>query len=236
MPDHLFARPLYLQLRDTMAERIASGEWKPGRAVPSEVDLAREFGVSQGTVRKALELLKSEGLVTRQQTRGTFMHSPQGLADRFNNLCLTNDVAVRCEASTLDIIMAEASEGKCARLQLVTGDQVYRISRIGSHKGRAFMNECASLPADLFPRLAERTLRSHRLVEIAQDYCVLLGKGEERVFLGKCSPSAAEALSLAEGTHVLMLDRVIWTHDGRPAEWRRAQCVLDGMYYKAHLG
>ena len=49
MPKRFFNPPLYLQLRDTLAERIASGEWKPGRGVPSEVDLAREFGVSQGS-------------------------------------------------------------------------------------------------------------------------------------------------------------------------------------------
>jgi GntR family transcriptional regulator len=73
------------------------------------------------------------------------------------------------------------------------------------------------------------------LVDIAQAYSVLLGKGEERVFVGMCSPSAAEALNLAEGTHVQMLDRVISTHNGRPAEWRRAECVLDGMYYRVRL-
>jgi len=233
MPDRFFNPPLYLQLRDTLAERIASGEWKPGRGIPSELDLAREFGVSQGTVRKALKLLESECLVTRRQDM--FMRGSQDLADRFNNFRLPNDAAARFEASTLEVVMAEASEVECARLQLVKGDQVYRISRICSHMGRAFMNECASLPAALFPQLAERNLPSHRLVEIAQGYCVLLGKGEVRVSLGTCSPSAAEALNLAEGTHVLMLDRVVWTHDGRPAEWCRAECILDEMHYKVYL-
>ena len=48
-------RPLYLQLRDALAERIAGGDWKPGNAIPNESDLAREFGVSTGTMRKALD-------------------------------------------------------------------------------------------------------------------------------------------------------------------------------------
>jgi len=156
-----------LQLRDTLAGRIASAEWKPGRSVPSDIDLAREFGGSQGTVRKALRLLESEQLVTRRQDRGTFMKGFQDLAGRFNNIRLTNYAAARCETSTLDVIMAEASEGECARLQLVKDDRLYRISRNCSHMGRAFMNECASMPAALFPQLAERTLPSHRLVEVA---------------------------------------------------------------------
>lgn len=51
-------RPLYLQVRDFLAERIARGEWKPGAAIPNEGDLAREFGISTGTIRKALDLLE----------------------------------------------------------------------------------------------------------------------------------------------------------------------------------
>jgi GntR family transcriptional regulator len=235
MPDRFFTRPIYLQLRDTLAERIASGEWKPGHRIPNEVDLGREFGVSQGTMRRALELLESELVITRRQGRGTFVNGSQDLPNRFNNFHLANGAAARCEESTLDIVRAEAGDGECARLQLMKGDQVYRIRRICSSLSRTFMIECASLPVALFPQLVERALPSHRLVDIAQAYSVLLGKGEERVFVGMCSPSAAEALNLAEGTHVQMLDRVIWTHNGRPAEWRRAECVLDGMYYRVRL-
>src|SRR4051812_41587123 len=53
--NHFSTRPLYLQLRDALAERVAGGEWRPGAAIPNEGDLAREFGVSAGTMRKALD-------------------------------------------------------------------------------------------------------------------------------------------------------------------------------------
>ena len=236
MPERFCIQPLYLQLRDALAERIASGEWKSGDIIPNEVDLARELGVSQGTVRRSLDLLESEHVVTRRQGRGTFVNDPDSQAYRFNNFRLANGAAAPTDASTLDIVMAEASDSECARLQLITGDQVYRISRIRSHLGRAFMIEGASLPAALFPQLVERALQSHRLVEIAQAYSLLLGNAEERILIGTCSPLAAEALNLAPGTPVLILDRVIKTRNGRPAEWRRAECVLNGMHYKAHLG
>ena len=72
----LSTRPIYLQLRDALAERIASGEWKPGSAIPNEGDLAREFGVSAGTMRKALSLLEDEHLITRRQGRGTYVNDP----------------------------------------------------------------------------------------------------------------------------------------------------------------
>ena len=84
----LSTKPIYQQLRDLLAERIAKGEWKPGAIIPNEGDLAREFGVSAGTMRKALSLLENEHLITRRQGRGTFVNDPvaEGLADRFCNI------------------------------------------------------------------------------------------------------------------------------------------------------
>lgn len=65
--------PLYQQITETLAARIAAGEWPPGAALPSEAALARDLDVSQGTLRKALGQLAAEGLVTRRQGRGTFI-------------------------------------------------------------------------------------------------------------------------------------------------------------------
>jgi DNA-binding transcriptional regulator YhcF (GntR family) len=65
--------PLYTQVQDRMRERISTGEWKPNMAIPNEGDLAREFGVSSGTMRKALDALEAEGFLSRKQGRGTFV-------------------------------------------------------------------------------------------------------------------------------------------------------------------
>ena len=75
-------RPLYLQLHDAPTERVASGQWKPRQALPNEGELAREFDVSVGTMRKALDLMEAERLVTRRQGRGTFGERPHGPRSR----------------------------------------------------------------------------------------------------------------------------------------------------------
>jgi Bacterial regulatory proteins, gntR family len=66
----LLNRPLYLQVRDVIIERIGKGEWKPGSALPNEGDLARQFGLSTGTLRKALDHLEAERVLTRRQGCG----------------------------------------------------------------------------------------------------------------------------------------------------------------------
>ena len=112
-------RPLYLQVRDDLAQRIATGAWKPGHTLPNEIELAQEVGVSSGTMRRSLDLLESEHLVTRRQGRGTFVNDPgsQDLAHRFDNIHLANGTRVEGEVRTLDIASAEASGHECSRLK-----------------------------------------------------------------------------------------------------------------------
>ena len=66
-------RPLYRQVYDILVRKIAEGAWKPGEMLPSEQALARELGVSHGTVRKVLDALTAENLLLRRQGKGTFV-------------------------------------------------------------------------------------------------------------------------------------------------------------------
>jgi len=65
--------PLYQQIKVLILQSLQSGEWKPGDVIPSEMDLAARFRVSQGTVRKAIDELAAENLVVRRQGKGTFV-------------------------------------------------------------------------------------------------------------------------------------------------------------------
>src|SRR3954469_23148906 len=68
-------RPLYEQIKILLTQSLVSGEWKPGEAIPSEIELASRFRVSQGTVRKAIDELAAENIVVRRQGKGTFVAS-----------------------------------------------------------------------------------------------------------------------------------------------------------------
>ena len=225
-------RPLYLQVRDALAGRIAAGEWKPETAVPNENDLAREFGVSPGTMRKALDLLEAEALVTRRQGRGTFVNDPASpkLATRYDNLRAPNGERVVGEITIVDATTGPADHVERMRLRLKDEQNVCRIKRIRTHSAQTYLNEQTLLPEAMFPGLAGTELCSRGIVTIANAYGVLLGGSVECISLGTASQSTAEVLSVDEGSPVFVLDRVIETRDGRPAEWRRAECKGD-MHY-----
>ena len=195
-------RPLYLQLRDALAERIASGEWKPGSAIPNESDLAREFGVSAGTMRKALDLMEAERLLTRRQGRGTFVNdqSSDELAARFSNIrgarrqprLRPGQVGAR---SPRDRPTSWSARG-CG-----CGPTTASIASIacGTTRARSSWSRTRRCRPRCFQAWRKRAAVADRIIVLAQEYGMLLGKAEERVSLGQASPAVAQTLGVAAG-------------------------------------
>ena len=71
--DPLSATPVYVQVADILRARIQAGELLPDRPVPSESQLEQEFGIARGTARKAVALLREEGLVVTVKGRGSYV-------------------------------------------------------------------------------------------------------------------------------------------------------------------
>jgi GntR family transcriptional regulator len=231
----LSTRPLYLQLRDALVERIATGKWKSGKLIPNEGDLAREFGVSLSTMRRALDVMEDELLIVRQQGRGTFVNDPasDGLLNRFSKLCGTDGKPLIGRVETSNVTEGRANEAECLRLQLSDQDAVWRMCRTRFHNDQVLMREEVSLPAKLFPDMDDRG--ANRIVALAQQHGLLLGEAQERISMGAASREAAETLNLAQGSPVIVLDRVVHTIHGQPAEWRVGQCHLAAHYYLASI-
>ena len=129
--DRFSKKPMYVQLRDVLAERISAGAWKPGAVIPNESDLAREFSVSAGTMRKALDLMEAERLLTRRQGRGTFVNDQASdeLSLRFSSLRAANGDHLDGQTKTTQVGEDSANELERLRLQLGLHDRIYRIHR-----------------------------------------------------------------------------------------------------------
>jgi GntR family transcriptional regulator len=231
-------RPLYLRIRDALVERVSSGEWKPGATLPNEAELARAFGVSVGTVRKALDCMEAERLLTRRQGRGTFVqdHASVEMAGRFDNIRAANGEPIETDVRETAISEDAANALECERLAMPRSHRVYRIRRVHLYNGRPLLVDEAIVPAELFPGLAEKDEVPQRIVVLAQQYGLLLGRAEERVSAGVADAAVAAALGLADGSVVLRMDRVVFALDGRRIEWRTRFCHLaGGGYYLATM-
>src|SRR6476620_5182281 len=127
--------PLYQQIKTLILQSLQSGEWKPGEAIPSEMDLAARFRVSQGTVRKAIDELAAENLVVRRQGKGTFVatHAEQHVQYRFLKLMPDSgdrDSEGPAQRTVLECKRMRATAEVARSLALRSGDPVVQVRRI----------------------------------------------------------------------------------------------------------
>jgi GntR family transcriptional regulator len=236
IPDDAPLRPLYAKVREQLIERIRSGEWKPGQLIPNEFEVADLFGVSQGTARKAIAALAAEGLVIRQQGRGTFVveHTPAHVLYRFFNIFDDKNVQVIPDSRGATVAMAKASPQERAALILATTADVIRITRVRTREGRPFICETISLPARLFPGLVELPVLPNTLYDVFQkSFGVLMLRTDDRISAAAADATTAAVLAIAVGTPLLKIDRIGFGLDGRPIEWRVSHCHLAGAHYLA---
>lgn len=229
-------RPLYAQVRDQLIERIRSGIWKPGQLIPNEFEIASEFGVSQGTARKAIEGLAGERLVLRRQGRGTFVveHTPAHVLFRFFNIADETGAPVTPDSTQIHAEVAPATGEERKRLGLDAGDEVIRITRVRTRETIPFIAETIALPAKLLPGLVDLPVIPNTLYDLFQkSYGILTMRTDDRLTAVAADTEAAAKLAVAPGTPLLRIDRTAYSLDDRPIEWRVSLCHLENAHYIA---
>jgi GntR family transcriptional regulator len=238
LPDRDGDRPLYAQVRERLIERIRSGEWKPGQLIANEFEIAAEFGVSQGTARKAIGDLASEGLVVRRQGRGTFVASHDEERILFQFFRMVSDGGVRRfpESRTISVSIAKADELASKRLGIGLKESVVAIERVRSLDGRPCIHEKIVLPRALFPRIERiKDLPNNLYALYSVKYGVTIARGSESLKAVAADARQVELLETGMGEPILLIDRVALGVDGTRAEWRRSLCRTDQSHYLSDL-
>ena len=235
-------QPLYLQIKSLLERSLESGEWAPAEAIPSEHDLARRFGVSQGTVRKAIQALAADNLVVRRQGKGTFVatHTEEKSSSfRFLRIRRNDGVDEYPGSRLLDVRRAKASAEVARRLDLKAGDGVILLRRILEFGGAPVVLDDITLPAGLFRGLTKarfETYRGSMYGFFETEFGVRILSAEEKLRAVAADRTSARLLGVATGTPLLAVDRITLTYGDRPVEWRRGLCVTKRHHYFNRLG
>jgi GntR family transcriptional regulator len=249
MPKHIAAsetgaanpsRPLYAQVRDTLFERIKSGSLRPGEELGSEFELAAELGVSQGTVRKALEVLRAEQLLVRQQGRGTFVaeQTPASVLFRYFNIFDNTDQQVLPDSRDVRVSAGLAGVDVQTRLHVAPGTDIIRITRVRTwrrwiNEVTPFISETIILPRAVFPGLEYLSPMPNTLYDLFQSrYSITVTHIDERITPVAAPPWVADQLRVEVGTLLLLIDRTTYSLGGTIVEWRVSYCHTDGCYYR----
>ena len=232
--------PLYRQIKNLILQGLASGEWRPGEAIPSEAELAVRFNVSQGTVRKAIDEMAAENLVVRKQGKGTFVasHNDPRAFFRFLRVVPDKGGVVVPQSVPLECWRAKAGQEAARILDIPLGASINIVRRLLKFDGKPVVLDEIYLPGDVFHGLSLEILQNNQdsLYTLFETrFGVRMIRAEERIRAVAADRASAEPLQVDEGSPLLSVERVTYTYADKPVEWRRGLYATAEHYYLNEL-
>ncbi len=213
--------PIYMQLAHRLRQQIDDGGISAGEALPSERDLCDIMGASRVTVRKAIELLIEEGLLSRRQGSGTYV-TPRIQAPGSFLSSFSEDAEARGESTDtiwMMKVIAVATDDEAKILELKPGSNVARLSRVRMAGGEPLAIENAVVPAEMLPDIGDLGNSLYQALDQRGNRPVT---GQQKIRAALAGPTEAGLLSIPEKTEILRIERLTRRADGRPVELTRS--------------
>jgi GntR family transcriptional regulator len=235
--------PLYRQIKQMLILRLQQGEWQPGETIPSEMDLADRFHVSQGTIRKAIDELASENVLIRRQGVGTFVatHTNETVQYRFLKLMPDEQESISKSSSERKIIHFQetlANESVAQALKILAHEAVFCLSRVLSFAGVATILEEIWLPKHSFINLSAEKINNYHGPMYAffeTQFNVKMLRAEEKIKAVLPSLEQANHLKITVATPLLCVERTAYTYNNLPMEFRKGLYLTTHCHYKNEL-
>ena len=235
----LSPQPLYVQIKDTLRERILNGTYAPHSQMPSEHELCALFGVSRITVRQALGDLQKEGLVFRLHGKGTFVSKPKA----FQNVTSLQGFAEAMSSMGYEIVnqlrsfrIIKADRHVAQRLNLPEGAPVAEIHRVRMLNREPVSLELTWVPEALGKRLANADLATRDIFLILENDCgVPLGHADVSIDAILADDDIARALRVEDGSPVLRIERLTHDASGNPLDYEYLYFRGDAFQYRLRV-
>ena len=231
--------PLYQRLKDAFAARIARGEWRPGEAIPPEADLAVEYGVALGTVRKAIDGLVQQGLIDRRQGRGTFVRRVDFTNSLFRFFRHTKGgEPMRPTGRLLGRRVASAGKRAGQALAVAPDTEVLWMTRLRLADDKPLMVDDIALPLDRFQPLVALPVEAfsgllYPLYE--REAGQVIARAKEHLSLARADAATAKRLGIALGDPVVAIDRTAFGYDGTALEFRHSYASAERFSYDIEI-
>lgn len=229
--------PLYEQVKRQISELILVGAWAPGDVLPGEVQMAAQFGVAVGTVRRALQDLVAEGLVMRRRKTGTVVtgrtpHHSLRLFFQYFRLHGMDGSLLRSDTVTIDCIDRLANDVDREKLDLKVADRVIEVTRVRKIDGRRIMHETMALPASRVPDFPPVSALPPLLyLFLLEHYGIRIAAVRESIWADIATLQDAKMLDMNGVQAVMVIDEVAYDQSGTPTIHAVHRAVTDQHRY-----
>lgn len=237
--DRQSAHPVYAQLADAIRQQISEGVYRPGDQLPSEAMLVRTYHVSPMTVRRAINLLADQEVVSTAQGRGTFVKQVELATAAFDlrgiKGLFSSDTATTIKLLDGRIIRAD---GRTARkLQVSQGDTVIYIRRLIEVDGEPAFYHRGYLVYDPTRPVVESEL------EVTELRCLFEGRGSSLIKRGELTVEAsimneeeARILKISLPSPAMLLEHIFYDFNDRPVSWGIIICHAKRLRLHTEVG
>lgn len=223
--NNLDGGPLYKGVQRALMEQLATGDLKPGQLIPSERQLATEYNVSIGTLRKAIDELVENRILIRQQGKGTYVasHDRERLLFYFFHIVPHKGVKSYPLVESVFFHKALANDEVAARLNIALGTPIFHVRNKLSLLGEVVSVDDISIDQARFEKLsaAQFKERPNTIYNLYQEaFGITVVRTDERLRAEAASVEHAKLLQITAGTPVLTIRRTAFDMRDEPVELR----------------
>ena len=232
--------PLHLQVKAAISRWLTDGTWKPGEKLPTEGELSRTFGVSEGTVRQAVIALVKEGRLTRRSGKGTFATRPnfdRSFARFFRIRGSPGNSGPEYAVELLEMSIETPADASMAeQLGLAKNGRVMAIHRVIKQDGTVVLHYVSYLSQRRFGTLQRGDIEGAALYDVLETrHGVHIVRAVETLQARAARAQDSKILGIQRGLPVISIERVAYTYSDDVVEVRRAVARSDQFKYELEL-
>ena len=216
----------YYQIKEDLMRKCSDGTYPVNAQVPSELELARQYGVSRPTIRQAILELVQDGVLSRARGRGTFVQPPVITGDAHAFLSFADEMRRQGMEHAARLLLAreiDATESIAADLHVDPGTGVYEIVRLRIGGGEPLVLVTLQVPAELAPGLLEKQLEAEPVYDIlSAEYGIVPTWSTQHFSAVAADETEGKALDVPVGAPLLLWRGVTAAANGRPVAITRA--------------
>lgn len=217
----------YIVIHDKIKEEIDKGIWQVGQRLPSERDLADEFGVSRMTLRQGITLLVEEGVLQRRIGSGTYVASTR-VQEKMRGTTSFTEIIQRQgktpSSQLLSYVRVVPNMKEASLLGLAEGEMIIRMERVRFADQVPVVYEVASIPERLIRNMSKADVTNH-FFQTLIDNGYRIGRSQQTIYARLASDKVAKHLHIHKNQAILALKQVSYLEDGQAFEYVNSQYV-----------
>lgn len=223
----------YEKIAEKLRERIFNGDYKPTDLMPNQDEFASEFRVSRATIKKALNLLTKEGLISAQRGSGTrvlprslwgFVSEPGEKFD-LEKLQIPEESIKNLSCDIVDFEVQFPDKRAQSQLLISRNQPVYHVRRLFKLENEPFILEDLSIPISLVPLLSKKIVHSSIITHISSKLKLGLAGTFRNIYSASATEKHTRHLNCQRKDPILVVEQVAYLKNGKPVEFSVCQSV-----------